>query len=156
MRLERSHTRRGTLRHCGVVALVAAIGFAGCRAKESGGPSVLNCPEVVELLMKGYGKTMVSALPFDMTAKYEGKLTEAMTASCRDDRWPAIVGTCVEAAKLERELMECGDHLKTQHYQKRMQARFAPIVEEAATETLKFNKDLAAKRAAEEAAEESD
>jgi len=136
--------------------LAVLVVFAGCSSRESGGAAVANCPEVVEGLMKGYGKTMTSALPFDLAAKYEGKLTEAMTASCREDRWPAEVGTCVLAAKMEGELMACGDRLKTRHYQQRMQARFTPILEQAAADTLQFNKDLAAKRAAAEAAEESD
>lgn len=138
-----------------LVALGATLGGAGC-GKKAGWKAVEDCPGAVDLLIKSYGKTMVSALPFDLQAKYTGLVSDAMVASCKEDRWPAEVGTCLKAAQTERALMECGDKLKTRHFQHRLQARFAPILDTAVVETMQFNKDLAAKRKAAEAAEESD
>jgi hypothetical protein len=71
---------------------------------------------------------LLDRVPADKRKEFEGKLTSALTASCKEDKWPADGMKCVTAATDDKSMDKCDDLMKP--IDDKLMVRLRPILEE--------------------------
>ncbi len=113
------------------IALVATLSLASLAACGKKGGGAGDCDAVVGKLSGSMAKQMTSSLPADKATKWTGKLKEVMTASCKEDKWPSSIMSCVMKAKDDKAIDACGDGMKgDKAMEEKMMKRMQPLMDE--------------------------